>query len=544
MHRELSHADAVFGRPRALGLYLLTALLVALLALDLLPALTGWPPTGRELFGVRFATLAAVLGGARVLYGALDRLLEGKLGADLALAIAVVAALAIREPVVAAEVVVIGLIGECLEAYTFGRTQAAVRKLVEVFPRRCWLLRDGQEVRVFTHEVQAGDTVVVKPGGRVPVDGTVRDGRSAVDTSALTGESLPRDVGPDDAVLAGSVNQFGALTIAATKIGEQTVAGRVIELTARALRDKAPVARTADRLAGYFLPAVLAVAALTFIVAWVAFSGAGPAAAARRAAYPALSVLVVACPCALILATPAAVVAALGRLAGTGVLVKGGSALERLAGVRAVAFDKTGTLTEGRLELGDVLPLPGVDPDELLRAAATAEQGSEHPLARVILDAATVRQLQPEPRAEFTALPGAGVRAVAGGQTLLVGTRRLLEEQGVAVPAEAAALLDRLDAAGQTPLLVARSGAVLGAIGARDRVRPEAAAVVAELRASGVERIALLTGDRPAAARAVAEAVGINEVHAELLPDQKAGWVAGAGGLSSPHPPTPSPTRG
>jgi heavy metal translocating P-type ATPase len=517
MHRELAHADAVFGRPRALGLYLLTSVLVVLVTLDLLPG-------GRELFGVRYATLAAVIGGARVLYGALDRLLDGRLGADLAIAVAVIAALAIREPLVAAEVVVIGLIGECLEAFTFGRTQAAVRKLVEVFPRRCWLLRDEIEVRVFTHEVQVGDVVVVKPGAKVPVDGEVRDGRSAVDTSALTGESLPRDVGPGDAVLAGSVNQFGALTVAATKVGEQTVAGRVIELTARAVRDKSPVERTADRLAGYFLPAVLVLASITFIVAWLGYGAS--AASVKRAMYPALSVLVVACPCALILATPAAVVAALGRLAGTGVLVKGGSALERLAGVRAVAFDKTGTLTEGRLELGDVLPLPGVDADDLLRAAATANQGSEHPLARVVLAAAAVRRLAPEPRDEFTALPGAGVRALAGGVTLLVGTRRLLEEQGVAVPAEAVALLDRLDAAGQTPLLIARGGAVLGAIGARDRVRPEAAAVIAELRASGIEHIALLTGDRPAAARAVADSVGIGDAHAELLPDQKADFVA------------------
>jgi Cu+-exporting ATPase len=529
MHRELSHADAVFGRPRTVGLFLLTIALVLLLALDLLPGVASWffgvdaPRMSRELFGVRFATLAAVLGGARILYGALNRLLDGRLGADLALAIAVVAALLIGEPLVAAEVVVIGLIGECLEAFTFGRTQAAVRQLVEVFPLRCWLLRDGQEVRVFTHEVQVGDIVVVKPGAKIPVDGAVRDGRSSVDASTLTGESLPRDVGPGDAVLAGSVNQFGAITITATKVGEQTIAGRVIELTARALRDKAPVERTADRLASYFLPVVLALATVTFIAAWIGYGGS--AAAARRAVYPALSVLVVACPCALILATPAALIAALGRLAGTGILIKAGSALERLAGVRTIAFDKTGTLTEGRLELGAVLPLAGINAGDLLRAAATAEQGSEHPLARVVLDAAADRQIVPESRTEFTALPGAGVRAVAGGQTLLVGTRRLLEEQGVAVPAEAVALLDRLDMAGETPLLVARDGVVLGAIGARDRVRSDAAAVIADLRAPGIETIALLTGDRVAAARSVAEAVGIDEVYAELLPDQKAAWV-------------------
>jgi Cu+-exporting ATPase len=520
MHRELSHAGAAFSRPRVAGLYLLTAILIVLLALDLF---TG----GREFFGIRPATIAAVLGGARALYGALERLLEGRLGADLALAIAVVTALAIREPLVAAEVVVIGLIGECLEAYTFGRTQTAVRKLVEVFPRRCWVLRDGLEVQVSTHHVHVGDIVVVKPGTRIAVDGPVRDGRSAIDTSALTGESLPRDVGPGDAVLAGSVNQFGALTVEAVKVGDHTVAGRVIELTARALRDKPAIERSADRLAGIFLPAVLGIAMVTFVAAWIGFGGS--AAAAKRAVYPALSVLVVTCPCALILATPAAVIAALGRLGGTGVLVKGGAALERLAGVRTIAFDKTGTLTEGRLELGDVLALPGETAADLLRAAATAEQGSEHPLARVVLNAAVARGVSPQPRTDFTALPGAGVRAVADGRSLLVGTRRLLEENGVPIPDAAVTLLDQVDAAGQTPLLIARNGTLLGVIGARDRIRADAAAVVADLRASGIEHVALVTGDRPAAARAVAEAIGIDDVHAELLPEEKAAWVASRG---------------
>jgi Cu+-exporting ATPase len=516
MHRELSHAGAAFGRPRVAGLYLLTSLLIVLVALDLFSGV-------RETFGVRFATIAAVVGGARVLYGALDRLLEGRLGADLALAIAVITALAIHEPLVAAEVVVIGLIGECLEAYTFGRTQAAVRKLVEFFPRRCWVLRDGHEVEVSTHHVHVGEVVVIKPGARIPVDGTVRDGRSSIDSSAMTGESLPRDVGPGDRVLAGSVNQFGTLVVEAVKVGDHTVAGRVIELTARALKDKPALERTADRLAGIFLPGVLGLAAITFCAAWIGFGATAPA--AKRAVYPTLSVLVVTCPCALILATPAAVIAALGRLAGTGVLVKGGSAIERFAAVRTVTFDKTGTLTEGRLELGDVLPLRGVDADDLIRAAATAEQGSEHPLARVVVDAAATRQISSLPRTDFTALPGAGVRAVADGHTLLVGTRRLLDEQCVAVTDEATALLNRLDATGQTPLLVARDGSLLGVIGARDRIRADAAAVIADLRASGVEQVAILTGDRLAAAKTVAEAVGVTNVQAELLPDKKAEWV-------------------
>jgi Cu+-exporting ATPase len=545
MHREISHTDQAFDQESNLSLYLMTGLLGLFIGLDLWPVVAGWSPLrdlglptwSREFYGYRWALVAAVLGGARILYGSLEGLFEGKLGADLALAIACIAAILIGEPLVAAEVVFIGMLGECLESFTFARTQRAIRKIVEVCPRRCWLLRDGQEVRVFTHEVQVGDRVVVKPGGRVPVDGVVIEGRSAVDQSALTGEGLPVDRGPGDEVLAGSLNQFGALTVQAQRVAEQTVVGRVIELTARALKDKAPLERTADRLARYFLPVVLGLAALTFLVTmayhWLpAFSGpsrTGLAEAVRLAVYPTLAVLVVACPCALILATPAAVIAALGRLAGTGILIKGGSAIERLAQVTAFAFDKTGTLTEGRLELGDVIGLAGISADELLRVAATAEQRSEHPIARLILHEASQRGLPPEPVAEFTAQPGAGVRvrtAEAGGHLLLVGTRRLLEEQGISLPPEARALLEQLDATGQTALLVARDGVVLGAIGARDKVRPEAADVIRELRALGIQDIALLTGDREAVARSLGAQLGITDIHAELLPEQKADYIA------------------
>jgi Cu+-exporting ATPase len=534
MHREISHTDSAFEQESNLTLYLMTALLAVLMALDLLPAIAawlGWPsmaPWPREVGGFRFAFIAAILGGIRVVYSSLSALFEGRIGADLALAIAAVSAIVIREPLVAAEVVLIGMIGECLEAFTFARAQNAVRKIIEIFPRRCWVLRDGQEVRVFTNELQIGDRVVVKPGAKVPVDGVVLDGRSAMNTSALTGESVPLDKGPGDEVLAGSVNQFGALTVEARRVAAHTVAGRVIELTARALKDKANIERTADRLARYFLPAVLAVAALTF-VAYLLYFGSGilrPAGAPRlglrqaivSSVYPTLAVLVVACPCALILATPAAVIAALGRLAGTGVLIKGGSALERLARVKTMAFDKTGTITEGRLEQGDIISLSDVPADQVLRIAASAEQRSEHPIARAILDEAKRRNLTLDPPGEFRALPGAGVTA----GNVLVGTRRLLEEHGLLIGPEAHAALERLDANGQTALLVAQDGRLLGVIGARDRVRPDAAAVLAALRELGIDPIVLLTGDRQAVANAVATGLPFTEIHAELLPEQKA----------------------
>jgi Cu+-exporting ATPase len=542
MHREISYADRALQHESRLGLYLLTALLGLLIAADVWPIAVNWlatwgpslPLWPNELYGYRIALLAAILGGARTLYGSINSLLEGRIGADLAVAIACIAAILVQEPLVAAEIVFIGMLGECLESITFERTQRAIRSLVAICPRRCWRLRDGREERILVSELQIGDRVVVKPGGRVPADGVVLEGRSALDVSALTGESLPLDKGPGDEVLAGSLNQFGALTIEARRVAEHTVVGRVLEMTVRALQDKAPLERTADRLARYFLPAVLSLSALTFLVCWIGYSTGWMRPPETNLSFkqlvtlPALSVLVVACPCALILATPAAILAALGRLGGTGILIKGGSALERLASVNAFAFDKTGTLTEARLELAEVVPMNGVSAEELLRAAATAEQHSEHVLARLILQEAARRGLTPEPIAEFQAYPGIGITAQSASlETLLVGNKRLLEEQGLSLPEQARAALDRLDAAGCTVLFVARQGRVLGALAARDRLRSEAASVLAELRTLGIADIALLTGDREAVAQSVAQALAVTDVRAELLPPRKAEFVAG-----------------
>ncbi len=534
MHREFDPAVTPFDRRSNLSLYLLTALVVTLLLADVWPSLARWIgglgwelPTWpkRELYGFRFALIAAVVGGARSLYSSLEGVFDGKVGADIAIAVACIAAILIGEPLVAAEVVVIGLVGECLEAFTFDRTQRALRSLAELFPERTWVLRDGLEVRVFTVDLQIGDHVVVKPGGKIPVDGVVLEGQSSLDTSPMTGESLPRDVGPTDAVLAGSINQFGALTIDAKKVATQTIAGRAMAMTAAALKEKAPLERYADRLARRFLPAVFALALLAFIVN-VAFQTGPFRATSRVALYPALAVLVVACPCALVLATPAAIIAALGRLAGTGVLIKSGAALEKLAEVTAFAFDKTGTLTEGKLELGDVIPLWGTSPEELLRIAASAEQQSEHPLAKVIRTAASSRGIAVTTVENFTAHPGAGVSATLDGTAILVGARRLLEDRGIAISPDALDAISRLDATGQSSLFIAKDGAILGAIGARDTIRPEAAGVLGELRDNGFTSLVLLTGDRKAVANALAAGLPLTETHAELLPEGKAERIA------------------
>ena len=502
-----------------------TTVVGILLAAELVLAARGpWRP-----WGISPALIAAVIGGGRVVYLAIAALLEGRIGADIALAVACVAAAILREYFVAAEVVFIALVGECLEAFTFERAQRAIRGLLDLRPRTARVVRDGREVEVAAESVAVGETVVVRPGERIAVDGTVVRGRSAVDQAVLTGEGLPIDKGEGDPVYTGTVNQFGTLDVRTDKVGSETTLGRVIRLLAEAQRNKAPLERAADRYARMFLPAVLTAATLILVLTNVATLWAW----ARRGALsgpidamPALAVLVVACPCALVLATPAAVLAATARLARRGVLIKGGQALERLAKVDAVAFDKTGTLTEGRPELGDVATLEGWEPDALLWIAASAERPSEHPLARLLVAEAGSKGIDLATTDDFQAQPGAGVSARVEGQgVVLVGNRRLFAERGIAVPAELEEALKRLDASGQTALLVALEGRPLGAIGARDRVRPEAHDVVRDLKHLGLKDLTILTGDRPAPAAAVAKKVHIKQFEAELTPADKADWV-------------------
>ena len=506
-----------------------TAVVGLLLAAD--QVLAAWGSVDRYPFGVSLALLAAVIGGGRVVYLALAALIEGRIGADIALAIACVAAALLGEYFVAAEVVFIALVGECLEALTFDRAQRAIQKLLEFRPRTARVLRDGHEVEVAAEALAVGDVLVVRPGERIAADGTVVDGRSAVDQAVLTGESLPVDKGEGDPVYTGTYNQFGRLEVRAEKVGQETTLGQVIRLMARAQAHRSPLERAADRYARLFLPAVLTAAVLVLLA-----TNAGPLRRWARLGtspaldpMPALAVLVVACPCALVLATPAAVLAASARLARRGVLVKGGATLERLARVDAFAFDKTGTLTEGRPELGDRVALDPWDADDLLRLAAAAERPSEHPLARLLVaEAARAGLVLPDVE-DFQAHPGTGVSArikdEGGRWQVLVGNLRLFQERGVDVPPALGEALRALDASGQTALLVAVDGRVAGAIGARDRVRREAHDVVHDLKHLGLRDLTILTGDRPAPALAVAKTVHITQVEAELTPAAKAEWV-------------------
>lgn len=518
-------------------LYVLTACVGALLIVDWLttgsmsrsiPALAGW---SKGILGYRFALVAAVLGGARILYHALDGLLSGRIGADLALTFACLAAIVLGEHQTAGLVVLISLIGESLEGYTIDRARWAVRQTFALQPAIAHLTQEGRERDVPIGEVRVGDFIVVRPGERVPADGKVVSGKSAVDQSAFTGESLPVDKSPGDKVFAGTLNQFGSLTVVAEQIGANTALAQIAGLVGSAASRKADLERTVDRLARWFLPAVLGAAFLT-LIGWRIAGGSW-----QRGVLPALGVLVVACPCPLVLATPAAVMAALAWLARRGVVVRGSQSLERLALVDTFAFDKTGTLTQGALELGEIVGTSGLDADVILRAAATAERHSEHLLARLLVSAAERRGIEVGTPQEFESFAGAGVsaqvpdRALGKGDastthTVVVGNRRMLDRGDIAFSAEVASLVKSRETAGESPLVVAIDGQVVGVIGVRETVRAESQQVLQELQEAGITQFALLTGDRPLPADAVVRAMGLfNYVATEQLPADKARWI-------------------
>ncbi len=500
------------------SLFLLTTVLGLLLGADLLLWAFGIERL-RSPFGVSLALVAALLGGARIVYGALDALWHGRIGADLALAQACLAALVLGEPFVAAEVVFIALLGEVLEAVTADRAMRSIGRLFEQTPRSARVRREGRESEIPLSQVIEGDLVIVGEGERIPVDGTIVSGRSTVDQSALTGETLPVDKGPDDPVYTGSINQYGRIECRAERIGAESTYGQVLRLVAEAQHRKAPLQKTADRYAAFFLPIVETAAGLTLLAGYLL---GWPDVWHRTVA-----VLVVACPCALVLATPAAIMASMAWLARHGIVIKGGIALERLARCDTVAFDKTGTLTHGRPELASVLPLADLDADALLRLAASVESASPHPLAVAVVQAARAKGLELLPVADVIAQPGAGMMAQVTIQNgtpanLLIGNLRLLREHALEVDP---ALIQSLDDQGETPLLIALDGRLVGALGLRDTVRREAHDVIHDLKHLGIKTLALLTGDRAPAARLVAKRVHLKTVEAELLPADKARWI-------------------
>jgi P-type Cu+ transporter len=417
----------------------------------------------------------------------------------------------------AAAIVTFVRLGKWLEAGAKRKTTSALRALGALRPETATVVRDQLEVDVPTELVRPGEVVVVRPGQRIPVDGRIVDGHSSIDESMLTGESMPVDRTAGDSVTGGTINGEGLLRIETARASAESVLARIVALVETAQASKAPIQQLVDRVAAVFVPAVLVVAALT-LAGWLLL-GAG----VERAVVNAVAVLVIACPCALGLATPAALMVGTGAAARAGILVKDAAALERAHAVDTVIFDKTGTLTAGKPEVRAIVATSG-DSDALLTAAAAVQHGSEHPLARAVVQAAGERRLTVPSAAEVRALPGRGVRAVVGTQCIAVGSRRLMSEAGVDLTAhadDAAAL----EASGASVMWVADGDRLLGLIAVADPLRPGAQTAVRALQAAGIE-VAMLTGDNQRTAGAVARELGIGQVVAEVLPEDKAAAVA------------------
>ncbi len=418
-----------------------------------------------------------------------------------------------------AVVITLVVLGRWLEARARGRTSEAIRRLMSLAPRTARVLRDGEEVDLPTDEVLVGDLIRIRPGERIPVDGVVVEGASAVDESMLTGESLPVEKGPESQVAAGTVNRTGSFVFRATRVGSETTLARIIRLVEEAQGSRAPIQRLADRVAAVFVPVVLVIAALTFAGWWLL----GPEPKLLMALTTSVAVLVIACPCAMGLATPTAIMVGTGRGAEHGVLIKSAAALELLHRVDTVVFDKTGTLTVGRPEVTDVVPAAGATEDEVLALAAAAEQGSEHPLGEAIVRRAKERGLALPPVEEFSSVPGQGVDALAPDGRVLLGNRTLMDARGIDV-GELAGAAAALQAEGKTVVYLAFAGRLLALIAAADVLKPEAAATVGRLRGLGLT-VVMLTGDNRRTAEAIARQAGIGRVLAEVLPEDKAGEI-------------------
>jgi Cu+-exporting ATPase len=406
------------------------------------------------------------------------------------------------------------LLGKMLESSARGKTSEAVRKLLNLQPKKAFVIREGKETEIPVEQVVPGDVIVVKPGSGIPVDGIVIDGASTVDESMVTGESMPVAKRAQDAVIGATINISGSFRMRATKVGSETFLAQIVKLVKEAQTSKAPVQKLADTISAYFVPAVLAVAVAAFVI-WLA-SG-------KELSFSLtvlISVLMIACPCALGLATPTAIMVGTGIGARGGILIKSADALQALGSATTIIFDKTGTLTEGKPSVTDIIPAPGKTEKELVRLAAIAEKRSEHPLARTILDKAKSKLLDVPDPSDFTAIEGKGVRAIFKGVTILAGTMRLLEENAVEIPAQLKDDISRLQNEGKTLICIASASRFAGIIAVADSAKPGSSSAVASLKKLNVE-VVLITGDNARTAEALAKSVGIQRVLSQVLPAEK-----------------------
>jgi heavy metal translocating P-type ATPase len=449
---------------------------------------------------------ATLIGGYPIFKEAFENIVERQMTMELSMTIALLSALAIGEFFTALVITGFVLAAEVLEGLTVGRGRRAIQSLLDFLPRTVAVRRNDQVVEVACDQVQVGDTVVVKPGGHIPVDGVVLGGRSFVEQAAITGEAMPVEKAPGDTVYAGTINQSGALEIGAQKLGRDTTFGRIIEAVERAEKSRAPIQKTADRLAGYLVYFALGAAVLTFLITHNIRST--------------ISVVIVAGACGIAAGTPLAILGAIGRAAHQGTIIKGGLYLEALAAVDTVLLDKTGTLTFGTPQIREVVSAKGFEERQIIGAASIAERKSEHPLAKAVMARATELAIPLVEPDEFSYTPGRGVRVRYKGEEILVGSRMLFVERGMTrgLP------IDSNGPGGASEVYVARAGQVLGSIRIADVLRPEAKNAVAAMRQMGLKTI-LLSGDTQAATSSLGRDLGVDEAVGGLLPEQKAKWV-------------------
>ena len=467
-------------------------------------------PRAGQPWGEYLAWVCVVVCGLPLLYLAVWRIIHNRgiarISSALLISMGMIAALCVGDLFAAGEVAFIMEIGALLEDMTTNRARKGLKTLVALAPETGRVLRDRQEYTVPVSEIKAGDVLRILPGETVPVDGTVLRGETSVDQSVMTGESLPVDKAPGDSVFSGTVNRYGSIDISASRVGEDSSLRKLIRMVEEAEQNQAPSQRIADRWASWLVPVALLIAVLAWIVTGEVVRG--------------VTVLVVFCPCALVLATPTAIIAAIGQATKHGVVVKSGEALEKLGKADTLAFDKTGTLTCGRLEVCDVFPLGDLDERELLLLAASAESRSEHPLGKAIVQKAKEAGLFPEEAEDFRMAAGRGVTARIQERTYCLGNEKFLRENGIFPDEEARARLDGIRSEGKAAVIAAAGERVLGIIALSDTLRPEASETTHKLSQIGV-RTVLLTGDHEAAARHLAASLDLEEVRAELLPEEK-----------------------
>ncbi|MHB1343033.1 MAG: cation-translocating P-type ATPase [Thermoleophilia bacterium] len=462
-------------------------------------------------------TVGIVVGGHLVARNGFSAIVRTRnVDMNVLMTVAVVGAVAVGEWIEAALVVTLFGLGETLESWAVERTRGSIQQLMELAPDEALIRHDDHEERVPVEQVTVGAHILVKPGARISLDGVVTEGSSAVDESPITGESFPQSKGEGDQVYAGTINQRGSLVVRVTSAAGDSTLARLIALVEEAQGQKAPAQRWVDSFAAYYTPAVMVLATLTAL---------GPplllGASFSDWLYRALALLILACPCALVISTPVSIVSAIGAAGRQGVLIKGGTHLEAAGGVKAVAFDKTGTLTQGTPRVTGTTPIAPHTREHVLALAGAVERDSEHPLAEAILHAAAALDGRMARAEGFEAIPGLGARAWVEGALVHVGNSRLLAQLDTDIPTEAAADLAAREARAETAVLVARDGEVVGVIGVADAIRPASRAAVEQLRAAGVEKVLMLTGDNRATAAAVAAELGLDDYRAELLPDQK-----------------------